>query len=562
MKKIAVLSVLLIFISSFALAGTVNLPRTGQTKCYDMEGIEIPCAGTGQDGEIQAGVAWPEPRFSDNGDYTMTDNLTGLMWTQDANGPNYIMRWQEALDYANSLTLAGYSDWRLPNVNELESLINANEVNSATWLITQGFTKVQPLDYWSSTTTASYPFCAWVVEMGSGNVSYSYHKSYGPEHDGYVWSVRAGQGGVISLPKTGQTKCYDTAGTEIPCTGTGQDGEIQAGVAWANPRFKDHSDGTATDNLTGLMWTENANLPGEGKIWQQALDYVAGMNEGTYPNFGYTDWRLPNRKELYSLTDFSRYNPALPAGNPFTNVQANWYWSSTTGVYYTIEGACSVNMWGYGVTDGGKTSANCVWPVRGLFHVPVANAGSDQAVFDIVTLDGSGSYDGDGEIISYHWELKHRENVANNRTAEGGVVTLTNLAKGFYDVTLKVVDNIGLAGEDSMLLAAAGPCGSTLIQISSFETVPSDGKVIVKWKTESEVDNAGFNVWRAEFEKINNLLIPAKGSPTQGASYQFIDEGVQNRQMYLYKLEDIDLNGKSTMHNPVSATPRAIYNDR
>ena len=66
-------------------AGTIQLPQTGQTKCYDTNGNQIPCAGTGQDGEIQAGVAWPNPRFTDNGNGTVTDNLTGLMWTKDAN---------------------------------------------------------------------------------------------------------------------------------------------------------------------------------------------------------------------------------------------------------------------------------------------------------------------------------------------------------------------------------------------------------------------------------------------------------------------------------------------
>jgi hypothetical protein len=58
--------------------------------------------------------------------------------------------------------------------------------------------------------------------------------------------------------------------------------------------------------------------------------------------------------------------------------------------------------------------------------------------------------------------------------------------------------------------------------------------------------------------KINPSLIPAEGSPSQGASYQFIDEGVQNRKTYFYRLEDIDLNGISTMHGPVSAVPRGI----
>ena len=93
-KQIISLIVMLMFLMAcIASAGTVNLSRTGQTKCYDSTGIEIPCADTGQDGEIQAGVAWPSPRFTDNGDGTMTDNLTGLMWTKDANLPNGTRDW-------------------------------------------------------------------------------------------------------------------------------------------------------------------------------------------------------------------------------------------------------------------------------------------------------------------------------------------------------------------------------------------------------------------------------------------------------------------------------------
>jgi hypothetical protein len=104
----------------------------------------------------------------------------------------------------------------------------------------------------------------------------------------------------------------------------------------------------------------------------------------------------------------------------------------------------------------------------------------------------------------------------------------------------------------------------TLIELSSFVTTPKSRKVTVEWTTESEIDNAGFNLYRAESEdgeyiQINEGLIPAEGSPTEGASYEFFDEGVKNRRTYYYKLEDIDLNGVSTMHGPVSATPRLIY---
>ncbi|MEK6545698.1 MAG: DUF1566 domain-containing protein, partial [Nitrospinota bacterium] len=92
----------------------------------------------------------------------VTDNLTGLMWVKS---PDSTTRtWADALTYANNLSLCGYSDWRLPNINELESLINAEQSNIASWLNTQGFSfNLQALYYWSSTTYANYTGYAWYV---------------------------------------------------------------------------------------------------------------------------------------------------------------------------------------------------------------------------------------------------------------------------------------------------------------------------------------------------------------------------------------------------------------
>lgn len=94
--------------------------------------------------------------------------------------------------------------------------------------------------------------------------------------------------------------------------------------------------------------------------------------------------------------------------------------------------------------------------------------------------------------------------------------------------------------------------------------MPGDKEVTLVWVTASEINNAGYNVYRANeedggYEKINDSLIPAQGSATEGASYSFTDENVKNRETYFYKLEDVDLNGKSTFHGPVSAMPRWIY---
>lgn len=125
----------------------------------------------------------------------------------------------------------------------------------------------------------------------------------------------------VDLPKTGQTTSY----------ATGDDGDLEKGVAWPSPRFADIANGTVTDNLSGLMWTKDGGSPSYGACiggtmnWQSALNYVACLNSSAY--LGYTDWRLPNRKELRSLIDYANYNLALPAGHPFSNVQAVYYWS-------------------------------------------------------------------------------------------------------------------------------------------------------------------------------------------------------------------------------------------
>ncbi len=162
------------------MAGTIELPKTGQTTTY----------ATGDDGAIQAGVAWPSPRFT-AATNTVTDNLTGLVWTKDANLPSY-KTWQEALGYVASMNTGagtyGYTDWRLPNINELESLVNAEQANPVTWLNSQGFTNVQSGYYWSSTSYANDTSGAWFVHMGVGNVS-AHVKSHGY----YVWPVRSGQ---------------------------------------------------------------------------------------------------------------------------------------------------------------------------------------------------------------------------------------------------------------------------------------------------------------------------------------------------------------------------------
>src|SRR5204863_123985 len=108
-----------------------RVPKTGQRRCFDTSGTPIDCAGTGQDGEIRAGAAWPTPRFTDDGDGTVTDNLTNLVWLKNAS-PFGLRTWHDALEDCNRLESGSHGltdgskcgDWRLPNIKEIESLVD------------------------------------------------------------------------------------------------------------------------------------------------------------------------------------------------------------------------------------------------------------------------------------------------------------------------------------------------------------------------------------------------------------------------------------------------------
>ena len=192
------------------------------------------------------------------------------------------------------------------------------------------------------------------------------------------------------VPKTGQTTCYDASYNEGDCSESGQDGEYKKGIASPNPRFTANGDnngdgdcsdsgetcdGTVTDNLTGLIWLKNANCADGKRNWVTALSDVKQLNTdgkmngndcGDTSNSGshQTDWRLPNIKELQSLIDYGQSNPALPSAHPFTDVQSNNYWSSTTQLGRTKRGWYAPLSDG-DVRYGNKTSRYYVWAVRG-----------------------------------------------------------------------------------------------------------------------------------------------------------------------------------------------------
>lgn len=142
--------------------------------------------------------------------------------------------------------------------------------------------------------------------------------------------------------------------------------DLEEKVSPSTTRFKDNKDGTVTGLETTLMWTKNANLPGDTMLFHQALDYIEGMNEGSNPNFGYTDWRLPTLKELRSLidcTNYTRRGHAIPSGHPFQNVQLLGFTAVTylSNSDYPFLLSLYCRLVGHNV----KSCYGYVWPVRG-----------------------------------------------------------------------------------------------------------------------------------------------------------------------------------------------------
>ena len=403
--------------------GVITLPRSGQTTSYY----------AGDDGALQTGAAWPVARFNDPGDGSITDTLTGLTWVKDFNlmltrdpgfdtdGPaDGAVLWMRALDYVAKLNSEGYlghHDWRLPNVIELESLLDASRANPGL-PASHPFVNVRPL-YWSSTTYAQGTPMAWGVLFSdltpykSGCVdAFGWKRRFISGFDQYVAIVRdRGVSSAISLPRSGQTRSY------YP----GDDGDLQKGTIWPIPRFVDHGDGTVSDRLTGLMWTQNAQQGGSNLAWTAALDYVAGMNTGTHPNYGRTGWRMPNMIEARSLLDLGRPfgDLALAGGHPFIN--NGYLWTSTTTAFNTSQ------AWAVGIAQGrewnyNKTTAFPLWAVR-----------DDPTPLTGHTIQGQATLDGQplaGVKLTLSGLLS-----GVVVTGADGEYTFTNLPDGAYTLT-------------------------------------------------------------------------------------------------------------------------------
>ncbi len=322
-------------------AGTYNIVDTGQSTCYDdAVAVSAPSAGAafhGQDAQYDGRA--PSYTLSQDG-LTVTDEVTGLTWTQsaDTDGDGVVtsddkLTWAEWQAYAGDLNDAaygGYTDWRLPTIKELYSLIV--------------FTGVDPSG-WNGGTEGLVPF----IDTNTFDFAYGDESAGERIIDAQYWSntqdvstVFNGVAAVFGVNfADGRIKGYPRdmgmsgAMTQFALC-------VRGNTSYGVNDFVDNGDGTITDRATGLMWMQADN--GVGVTWQDALAYAEGLEFA-----GHDDWRLPNAKELESIVDYSR-SPATtssPAIDPlFSCTQITdeagaadyaFYWSGTTHVNMSAE---------------------------------------------------------------------------------------------------------------------------------------------------------------------------------------------------------------------------------
>jgi hypothetical protein len=290
---------------------------TNQTAFYsNTEEISVPSFGDsfyGQDGTYNENT----PSYTDNGDGTITDNVTGLMWEHEMGDK---ISYDAAFDKAEASVLGNHNDWRVPTIKEIYSLIVfTGQVSGAEavsmFIDTDCF--IQPLgntdigereidaQTWSRTQYAG-------LTMGS---------------DVTVFGVNFIDGRIKGYPK------YNPRSGE---ENTMYFRMVRGNTSYGINDFNGNGDGTVSDNATGLMWQQSDD--GNTRDWENALSYSENLSLGDH-----SDWRLPNAKELQSIVDYSRcpdvtnsaaIDPVFgattfndPEGN---SGQYGYYWTGTS----------------------------------------------------------------------------------------------------------------------------------------------------------------------------------------------------------------------------------------
>ena len=261
-------------------------------------------------------------RFKDNNNKTITDSLTNLTWAKDA-GVSPRVNWEKAFEFIEKLNknkYCGHDDWRLPNMLELKTLMDYETDKPAEALEKSGFDNVQN-DYWSSTTFMYKNDDAWVQIFTNAHMP----------------NCRPKIKFFHVLPVRGKSAVMQTGADHLENYKfvLNEDGASPFGIKEPSPRFFNNKDGTLIDNMTGLMWTKNADIGGMVNF-NEAVSLLKEFNsKNNNNNCGYTDWRLPTVNELLTLANYGVKDGAkrLSEIQPGFENAGFMYWTSTPYSY-------------------------------------------------------------------------------------------------------------------------------------------------------------------------------------------------------------------------------------
>lgn len=380
-----------------AKKGGYQIVDTNETTFYSNDAIiDSPSEGEafyGQDATFQGN----QPSYTDNSDGTVTDNVTGLMWEKD---PGDKLTWGEAVEKLktmNSEKYLGYSDWRIPSIKELYSLV----------------------DYSGKTGMGSAESIPYI---DTDYFVFTYGDAAG-EHR-FIDSQICTSTIYGSTTLGGNTTCMGFNFADGRIKGYEIDKNfycyyVRGNTSYGQNLFVDNGDATITDDATGLMWSQNdsgyykAGSEKDGTMnWEDALNWVADMNKQNF--LGHSDWRLPNIKELQSIVDYSvstmkTGEPAIdklftctPIKNCYDEDDFGYYWSGTThndgsasktqynAACYMVFGKAMGSMNGQEVDAHGSGSQKSDPKTGDRSSYPACDSnapqGDEQRVFNMVRL--------------------------------------------------------------------------------------------------------------------------------------------------------------------------------
>ncbi|MCP4110553.1 MAG: DUF1566 domain-containing protein [Desulfobacteraceae bacterium] len=289
---------------------------TGQKKFYSND-KEISLPGPGDDYFGQdANYVINHPSYTDNNNGTITDNVTGLMWQKVISEK---LSYEDAFQKVKIADMGGYSDWRIPSIKELYSLIQ----------FTGSVKGQKAINPFIDTKYFNQP----LGNSGKGE----------REIDAQTWSSTEYVGKTMKDDETvfgvnfvdGRIKGYPKYNPRTREPNKMYFRFVRGNKAYGKNSFIDNGNGTISDSATGLMWQQYDSK--KGMNWKDALKYAENLNLG-----GHDTWRLPNAKELQSIVDYTRSpdTTGSPAINPISqtssvlneggNKDYPYYWSSTT----------------------------------------------------------------------------------------------------------------------------------------------------------------------------------------------------------------------------------------